>query len=165
MNSLTSAVGAVITDEAGRVRVCQPRHGLRWWGLPGGPIRPDEGPIHAACRDIFSEIGAEAELVDLVGLYQLTGGGDDMPDMLMHVFRGRLHRGEVAVNTPRIGRLAWYDQDALPGPLTACTRIALADAAQARSGVLRTVQRDAEPELPDADADDVSPAVAAAILA
>jgi 8-oxo-dGTP diphosphatase len=161
MNSLTTAVGAVITDEAGRVLLCQQRHGHRLWGLPGGPIRADEGPIHAACRDIFEEIGAEAELVDLVGLYQLTGGGDAMPDMLMHVFRGRLHGGEAAVNTPRIGRLAWFDQDCLPGPLTACTRIALADAAAGRSGVLCTVQRDAEPELPDAD--ELSPAVAAVL--
>jgi 8-oxo-dGTP diphosphatase len=162
MNLLTTAVGAVITDEAGRVLLCQQRHGHRLWGLPGGRARHDEGPIHAVIRDIFEEIGTETELIDLVGLYQLTGDGcgNDMPDALIHVFRGRLSGGEVAVNSPRIGRLAWFDPDALPGPLTACSRTALADAAAGRSGVLRKVQRDAEPELPDAE-----DAVAVAILA
>lgn len=153
MNSVTSAVGAVITDDAGRVLLCQQRHGHRLWGLPGGRIRPGESPIHAAIRDIREETGTETEMVNLVGLYQLTGDGcgDDLPDVLTHVFRGRLIAPEVAVNSPRIGRLAWFDPDALPQPLTATTRIALADAVADRSGVLRIVQRDTEPELPDAD--------------
>jgi 8-oxo-dGTP diphosphatase len=156
MNSLTSAVGAVITDDAGRVLLCQQRHGHRLWGLPGGKVRHDESPIHAAIRDIREETGSESEMVDLVGLYQLTGDGcgDDLPDVLMHVFRGKLIAPEVAVNSPRIGRLAWCEPDALPQPLTATARIALADAVAGRSGVLRTVVRDTEPEIPDAvDAD------------
>ena len=153
MNSLTSAVGAVITDDAGRVLLCQQPHGHRLWGLPGGKIRPGESPIHAAIRDIREETGCETEIVDLVGLYQLTGDscGDDVPDVLTHVFRGRLTASEVAVNSPRVGRLAWYDPAALPQPLTATTRSALADAVAGHSGVLRMVQRDREPELPDAD--------------
>lgn len=164
MNSLTSAVGAVITDDAGRVLLCQQRHGHRLWGLPGGKVRHHESPIHAAIRDIREETGTETEMLDLVGLYQLTGDGcgDDLPDVLVHVFRGRLAGGEVAVNSPRVGRLAWYDLESLPQPLTATTRIALADAAAGRSGVLREVQRDHEPEVPDAV--DVSEAVVAQSL-
>jgi 8-oxo-dGTP diphosphatase len=152
MNSLTSAVGAVITDEAGRVLLCQQRHGHRLWGLPGGKIRTDESPIHAAIRDIREETGSETEMTDLVGLYQLTGDGcgDDLPDVMTYVFRGRLAASEVAVNSPRIGRLAWYTTDSLPEPLTATTRIALADAVAGSSGVLRTVERDKEPDIPDA---------------
>jgi len=149
MNSVTSAVGAVVTDDAGRVLLCQQRHGHQRWGLPGGGIRPDESPVHAVLRDIFAEIGCEIELVDLVGLYQLSGDscGDDVPDLVTHVFRGRLSGREVAVNSPRVGRLAWCDPDALPEPLTATTRAALADAAAGHSGVLREVSRDPEPEL------------------
>jgi ADP-ribose pyrophosphatase YjhB (NUDIX family) len=166
MNSLTSAVGAVITDDAGRVLLCQQRHGHRLWGLPGGKIRHNEDPMHAAIRDIREETGSETELIDLVGLYQLTGDGcgDGLPDVIMHVFRGRLTAPEVAVNSPRVGRLAWYDPDALPQPLTATTRIALADAVAGRAGVLRKVQRDTEPEVPDAD-DSVAgiPAAAGAV--
>lgn len=153
MNLLTSAVGAVITDDAGRVLLCQQRHGHRLWGLPGGKIRHDEDPMHATIRDIREETGTETEIVDLVGLYQLTGDGcgDDLPDVLTYVFRGRLIAPEVAVNSPRVGRLAWFEPDALPQPLTATTRIALADAFAGRAGVLGSVQRDPEPEVPDAD--------------
>jgi 8-oxo-dGTP diphosphatase len=166
MNLFTTAVGAVITDEAGRVLLCQQPHGHRLWGLPGGKIRVGESPVQAAIRDIREETGTETEIVDLVGLYQLTGNGcgDDVPDMLMHVFRGRLTAHEVAVNSPRVGRLSWHDPDALPQPLTATTRIALADAIAGRSGVLRRVTRDAEPDIPDAvDAADGVPASAGAL--
>jgi len=152
MNSLTSAVGAVITDTAGRVLLCQQSQGHRLWGLPGGKTRNGESPIHAAIRDIREETGMETEIVDLVGLYQLTGDGcgDDLPDVLTHVFRGHLANADVAVNSRRVARLAWFDPAALPAPLTATTRIALADAQAGCSGVLREVLRDAEPDVPEA---------------
>ena len=38
-----------------------------------------------------------------------------------------------------------------PEPTTATTRAAVADAIAGRSGVLRNVQRDADPDVPDAD--------------
>ena len=152
MNPLTSAVGAVITDAAGRVLLCQQSQGHRLWGLPGGKIRRGESPVHAAIRDIREETGMETEIVDLVGIYQLTGDGcgEGLPDVLIHVFRGRLGAGEVAVNSPKIGRLSWHDPQSLPQPLTATTRTAIADAVAGRAGVLREVQRDAEPDVPDA---------------
>jgi 8-oxo-dGTP diphosphatase len=153
MNSLTSAVGAVITDAAGRVLLCQQSQGHRLWGLPGGKIRHHESPIHAAIRDVREETGMETEIIDLVGMYELTGNGcgEGLPDVLVHVFRGRLADAEVAVNAPgRISRLTWCDPEALPHPLTATTRTALADAMAGRSGVLRQVLRDAEPDIPDA---------------
>jgi 8-oxo-dGTP diphosphatase len=148
----TSVVAAVISDDAGRLLLCQQNGGHRLWGLPGGRIRDRESPIHAVIRDVREETGTDIEVFDLVGLYQLTGSacGDGVPDALVHVFRARLH-GEVAVNAPgRIARLSWHDLDALPQPLTATTRAALADAAAGRSGVLRSVKRDAEPEVPEA---------------
>src|SRR5205823_703043 len=87
------------------------------------------------------------------GLYELTGNGcgEGLPDVLVHVFRGRLADQEVAVNAPgRISRLTWCDPYELPQPLTATTRVALADALAGRSGVLRQVLRDTEPDVPDA---------------
>jgi len=108
MSPLTSAVAAVIEDPAGRLLLCQQSQGHRLWSLPGGKIRPDESPLHAAIRDIREEIGTDVEIVDLVGLYQLTGGQTDaeLPDVLIHVFRARLD-GEVTLNAPaRICRLS-----------------------------------------------------------
>ena len=152
MNLLTSAVAAVITDPAGRVLLCQQAQGRRWWGLPGGKVHPEESPLHAAVRDICEEVGASVTLVDLVGLYQLTSDNDDLHDVHVHVFRARLD-GEVTVNSPRICHLSWHDADDLPAPMTPVSRQALADAVAGRSGILRIVHRDAEPEIPDADAD------------
>jgi ADP-ribose pyrophosphatase YjhB (NUDIX family) len=152
MSPLTSAVAAVIEDPVGRVLLCQQSQGHRLWGLPGGTIRLGESPIHAAIREVRIATGTEIEIIDLVGLYQLTGDGcgEDLPDVLMHVFRGRL-AGEVTVNAPgRICRLAWQEPIDLPGPMTATTRTALADAQLGRSGVLRAVLRDQEPDPLDA---------------
>ena len=153
MSVLTSAVAAVVRDPAGRVLLCQQSQGHRLWGLPGGRIRHGESPVHATIRDILEETGAQIEVIDLVGLYQLTGDGcgADLPDVLIHVFRGRLEIGDVAVNSPgRICRLAWHDPDSLPEPMTATARAATADAIAGRSGIVTLVERDAEPEVPDA---------------
>lgn len=153
MNSLTSAVAAVVTDDAGRVLLCQQSQGHRRWGLPGGKIRQAESPARAAIRDIREETGMETEIIDLVGIYQLTGDtcGENLPDVLVHVFRGRIRSGEATLNAPsRICRLSWHDPGALPKPMTPTTRAAIADAVGGRSGVLREVQRDAEPQLPEA---------------
>jgi ADP-ribose pyrophosphatase YjhB (NUDIX family) len=154
MSSVTSAVGAVVTDPAGRVLLCQQSQGHRLWGLPGGRVRPGESPIRAVVRDVREETGMETEIIDLVGIYQLTGDtcGEDLPDVLVHVFRGRCAGGEATVNAPgRIRRLSWHDPADLPAPMTVTTRAAIADAVAARSGVVRVVQRDAEPDLPDAE--------------
>ncbi|GAA5196640.1 hypothetical protein GCM10023322_66040 [Rugosimonospora acidiphila] len=152
MNSVESAVAAVIQDPAGRVLLCQQSQGHRLWGLPGGTIRLGESPVHAAARDICEEIGTDVEVSDLVGLYQLTGDGcgDDLPDVVVYVFRAKIE-GEVTLNAPgRIRRLTWEDAGDLPEPTTATAAIALADAAAGRSGVLRVVQRKSEPEVSEA---------------
>ncbi|HZN19286.1 MAG TPA: NUDIX hydrolase [Micromonosporaceae bacterium] len=153
MSQLTSAVAAVVTDAAGRVLLCQQSQGHRFWGLPGGKIRSTESPIQAVIRDVREETGMEPEIVDLVGIYQLTGDGcgENLPDVLMHVFRATASAAEATVNSPgRICALAWHDPAALPQPTTATTRIAIADVVAGRSGVLRDVQRDREPEIPEA---------------
>ena len=106
--------------------------------------------MHAAIRDIREETGMEIDVVDLVGIYQLTGDGcgADLPDVLIHVFRARAEGAEATVNSPgRICRLSWQDPAALPQPMTATTRAALADAIAGRSGMLRLVQRDVDPSL------------------
>jgi 8-oxo-dGTP diphosphatase len=155
MNSLTSAVAAVVTDDAGRVLLCQQSQGHRRWGLPGGKVREAESPAHAAIRDVLEETGMDTQLVDLVGIYELTG--ESLPDVVVHVFRGQIRAGEATLNAPgRICRLSWHDADNLPHPMTPTTRVALADAMAGRSGVLRVVQRDVEPEIPDADADELA---------
>ncbi len=159
MNSVTSVVAAVIEDPAGRVLLCQQSQGRQLWGLPGGRIKPGESPVHAAIRDIREETGTEVHLVDLVGLYTLSGCAqadsseppEPLPDVMVHVFRARF-AGEATLNAPgRISRIGWYDAADLPKPLTATARWAVVDARAGRSGVLRHVTRDAEPPSDDAE--------------
>ncbi len=153
MSPLTSAVAAVIEDSVGRLLLCQQRQGHRLWGLPGGRIRLGESPIHAVTRDVLEETGLEIAVVDLVGLYHLTGDGcgEHVPDVLVHVFRARPTGGEALVNSPgRVGRLSWWDPEVFPSPMTATTTAALSDACTGRSGVVRKVTRAAEPDLPEA---------------
>jgi 8-oxo-dGTP diphosphatase len=169
MSLLTSAVAAVIRDSVGRVLLCQQSQGHRLWGLPGGRVRDGESPIHAVIRDIREETGTETAIVDLVGMYRLTGDGcgADLPDVLIHIFRGNVVVGDIAVNAPgRICRLAWHDPYDLPGPVTATARAALADTVAGLSGVLRDVQRDHEPEVLEAEGADAfaAPALSAAAL-
>lgn len=155
MDSLTSAVAAVITDPGGRILLCQQSQGHRLWGLPSGKIRHCEHPAHAVVRDIREETGLEISVVDLVGIYRLTGDNgatdDELPDVLVHIFRGQVAGGEALVNAPgRICRCGWYAPDEIPEPLTATTRQAVLDAAKGRSGVLSDVHRGVEPLLADA---------------
>jgi len=156
MSQHTAAVAVVISDEAGRVLICQQSQGHRLWGLPGGKIRSAESPIHATIRDIREETGMEIDIVDLVGLYQLTGGNSTaLPDVLVHVFRARCSKAEATVNSPgRISHLTWADPAYLPDPMTATAKIAISDAVKGRSGVVCHVQRNVEPDIPDADSAD-----------
>jgi ADP-ribose pyrophosphatase YjhB (NUDIX family) len=162
MSLLTSAVAAVIRDPAGHILLCQQSAGHRLWGLPGGNIRADESPVHAAIRDIREETGAETKIVDLVGVYQLTGGG--LPPVEVYVFRGQVADADLVNNAPgRICALRWHEPDMLPEPLTATGRAAITDALAGHSGVLREVTRSAEPEVPDAEDDSVADLVVASI--
>ncbi|WP_200209781.1 NUDIX hydrolase [Micromonospora coerulea] len=166
MNALTWAVAAVVTDDAGRVLLC--RQGpVGRWALPGGRMHRAECPQAAVVRDIRAETGWDVDLVDLLGLYQLTardagtaGRPGPLPDVLVHVFRARA-RGEGPTTAPLGGcRLTWHPPADLPVAVTPITGAALADALAGRSGVLR----DATPETWRApDPVQAGPAQAAAI--
>ncbi|MEU6075204.1 NUDIX domain-containing protein [Micromonospora sp. NPDC047074] len=145
MGAFTWAVAAVVTDDAGRVLLCRQGRGERRHALPGGRLRPAESPVHAAARHIRAETGWEVEVVDLVGIYHLTGTcgpppaghAGPLPDVLVHVFRARA-RGTGPAGDPMGGcRLSWHHPGALPEALTPTTRAALTDALADRSGVLR----------------------------
>ncbi|NYF54202.1 NUDIX hydrolase [Micromonospora purpureochromogenes] len=166
MSTLTWAVAAVLTDEAGRVLLCRRDRGGRW-ALPGGRLHRPGCPTAAVAGEVLRETGCPVEIVDLVGLYHLSGspcGGpptpDPLPDVLVHVFRARAHRD--AAETPPAGcTLSWQVPDRLPAEVTPVTRAAVADARAGRSGVLRDLRPDpatAIPTPPSRAGDPVPPA-------
>ncbi|PWR05064.1 NUDIX hydrolase [Micromonospora acroterricola] len=145
MSALTWAVAAVVTDDTGRVLLCRQGRGERRYALPGGRLRPAESPVRAALRDIRAETGWEIELVDLVGVYHLTGPAattpagraGPLPDVLVHVFRARAAEARPTADPPPGCRLSWHAPGQLPEAVTPLTRAAVTDAAAGRSGVLR----------------------------
>ncbi|MFI6068324.1 NUDIX hydrolase [Micromonospora sp. NPDC051227] len=147
MSTLTWAVAAIVTDDTGRVLLCQQGRGARRYALPGGRLRPAEGPVRAALRDIRAETGWDIELTDLVGIYQVSGPSGEaaagragpLPDVLVHVFRARAAGVRPVTDPPPGCRLSWHSPDALPEVVTPLTRAAVTDATAGRSGVLREV--------------------------
>ncbi|MFE9918905.1 NUDIX hydrolase [Micromonospora sp. NPDC005553] len=147
MSALTWAVAAVVTDDTGRVLLCQQGRGDRRRALPGGRLRPAESPVRAALRDIRAETGWDIELTGLVGIYQVSrpsgeaaaGRAGPLPDVLVHVFRARAAGVRPAADPPPGCRLSWHSPDALPEVVTPLTRAAVTDATAGRFGVLRDI--------------------------
>lgn len=139
---IVRATAAVITDQAGRLLLVQQDYGHRRWGLPGFRIEPAELPVAAVVREVRREVGLEIEVTELVGLYQLTGGDEELPDLLTYGFRCEIVGGEPVVNeSGRIAHLGWHLADAVPPPATATARAVAADVVAGRSGVVRCLHR------------------------
>jgi 8-oxo-dGTP diphosphatase len=146
MNHVTRTAAAVIGDAEGRVLLVQHTNGQRRWGLPGAHIEPTDLPTEAVVREVRRETGLETRVVDMVGLYHLTGGldGDDevLPDLLTYAFRCEVVEGEPVLNgRGRICHLGWHQPDSVPRPATITAAAAVADAAAGRSGVIRHLAR------------------------
>lgn len=150
MRDVTRAAAAVICDSEGRALLVQQSSGRRRWGLPGVHIGPRDLPMNAIVREVRRETGMEIRVVDLLGLYHLTGAlaGDDeeLPDVLTYAFRCEPVSGEPVLNgRGRICDLGWYEPVALPDAVTVTAQAALQDCDGGRSGVVRDLSRTAAP--------------------
>ena len=146
MRDVTRAAAAVICDPEGRVLLVQQSSGRRHWGLPGAHLGPRDLPVDTIVREVRRETGMEARVVDLLGLYHLTGAlaGDDeeLPDVLTYAFRCEPLSGEPVLNgRGRICDLGWYAPAALPAAVTATAQAAVQDCGAGRSGVVRDLSR------------------------
>jgi 8-oxo-dGTP diphosphatase len=157
MRDVTRAAAAVISDPEGRVLLVRQSSGRRCWGLPGAHIGPHDLPAASIVREVRRETGMEIRIVDLLGLYHLTGAlaGDDeeLPDVLTYAFRCEPISGEPVLNgRGRICDLGWYGPLALPAAVTATAQAALQDCRDGRSGVVRDLSRADAPGLAAASA-------------
>jgi 8-oxo-dGTP pyrophosphatase MutT (NUDIX family) len=59
---------AVLFDDEGRVLLCH-RRDIDAWNLPGGGVEAREAPWDAVVREVREEVGLEAAVVRLTGLY------------------------------------------------------------------------------------------------
>ena len=113
----TVTVGAVITDESGRILLLE--HRFRpgtGWGIPGGFIQPGEQPETAIRRELREEIGLEIDQLEIAFVRALERY--NQIEIILRCFpkttaqpRGR-----------EIVRAEWFVQDALPQSLSADQR-------------------------------------------
>ena len=96
--SVIPCVGAVVTDERGRLlmikRGHEPAAGL--WSIPGGRIEPGETDAEALVREMLEETGLTVEPGRLLGRVQRPGRDGTVIDI-------RDYAATVTGGTPRAG--------------------------------------------------------------
>ncbi len=94
-------VGAVITDEAGRLLLILRGHepGMGLWSIPGGRVEPGESDARAVVREAREETGLSVSCGPLLGTVVRPGLDDavlDIRDYRAFVTGGELSAGDDA---------------------------------------------------------------------
>lgn len=90
-------------------RAVPPRLGT--WDAPGGFIDPDEHPEQALRRELREELGVEAEIGPLVGIF-MDRYGDDGESTLNIYYQAVL--GGAPVPASDVSEARWFPLDGLP---------------------------------------------------
>lgn len=108
-------VGAIVTDERGRLLIIQRGHdpGAGLWSIPGGRLEPGETDAQALIREMLEETNLQVKVGVLVGRVQRQGLGGtiiDIRDYAVTVTGGTLRAGDDAadarwVTAAELGRL------------------------------------------------------------
>jgi ADP-ribose pyrophosphatase YjhB (NUDIX family) len=106
--SVIPCVGAVITDEHGRLLLIKRGHapGAGLWSLPGGRIEPGETDAEALVREMREETGLTVQAGPLIGTVRRpAAGGDvlDIRDYAATVTGGTLRAGDDAAEARWVG--------------------------------------------------------------
>jgi 8-oxo-dGTP diphosphatase len=101
--SVIPCVGAVVTDERGRLLMIQRGHdpGAGLWSIPGGRIEPGETDEQALVRELLEETNLQVKVGRLVGSVQREGPGGtviDIRDYAATVTGGTLRPGDDAAD-------------------------------------------------------------------
>jgi ADP-ribose pyrophosphatase YjhB (NUDIX family) len=130
----TIGVFASIFDQDKRALCVRQNYAERYWTTPGGRLELNETPLDGLIREVREEIGAEVEVLGLVGVY-----ANAYKDDLVLNFHARLI-GSLANWQPHdeIADLGFFPLDQLPQPITANGTWRLRDAAAGLRGVYRS---------------------------
>lgn len=105
---------AVVVEANGGIvlgrRAIEPGYGE--WCLPGGFVNHDEDPAAAAVRECREEIGAEVELLDLLGVYHVAKM--TAASIVGIAYRGRLAPDAAIGAGPEMFEVAVFRPDELP---------------------------------------------------
>jgi ADP-ribose pyrophosphatase YjhB (NUDIX family) len=129
----TIGVFASIFDQDKRALCVRQNYGERLWTTPGGRLEAHEAPLDGLIREVREEIGAEIEILGLVGLY-----ANVYKDDLVLNFSARLI-SSLGNWQPHdeIADLGFFELAQLPQPMTANGHWRLHDAAAGLRGVYR----------------------------
>jgi 8-oxo-dGTP diphosphatase len=99
--SVIPCVGAVVTDEQGRLLMIQRGHdpGAGLWSIPGGRIEPGETDAQALAREMLEETNLQVKVGRFIGGVQRPGLGGavvDIRDYAVTVTGGTLRAGDDA---------------------------------------------------------------------
>lgn len=101
--SVIPCVGAVVTDEQGRLLMIQRGHdpGAGLWSIPGGRVEPGETDPQALVREMLEETNLQVKVGRLIGRGQRPGLGGaviDIRDYAATVTGGTLRAGDDAAD-------------------------------------------------------------------
>jgi 8-oxo-dGTP diphosphatase len=101
--SVVPCVGAVVTDEQGRLLVIQRGHdpGAGLWSIPGGRIEPGETDAQALVREMLEETNLQVKVGRLIGSVHRQGLGGmviDIRDYAAMIIGGTLRAGDDAAD-------------------------------------------------------------------
>jgi 8-oxo-dGTP diphosphatase len=99
--SVTPCVGAIVTDERGRLLMIQRGHdpGAGLWSIPGGRVEPGETDEQALVRELLEETNLQVKVGKFVGSVQreVPGGAViDIRDYAATIIGGTLRPGDDA---------------------------------------------------------------------
>jgi 8-oxo-dGTP diphosphatase len=103
------AVNAVI-ERDGRVLLAR-RRDIGWWNLPGGGVEPGESITEGLQRELREEIGAEAKIVRLTGVYSKP---QKLEVVLVFLCRLPADQESALQTTEEVSELGWFAGSDLP---------------------------------------------------
>lgn len=118
---------AVIVDSAGRVLLVRHTYGELNWEIPGGGGEPGESASDTARREIREEVGVDASIDELIGIYWEPQW---RPTVGMHhyLFRASITAGAPRPTSAEISEARWCDPADLPRPISDFTVRRIRDA-------------------------------------
>lgn len=110
---LLPAVSAVIRDGEGRVLLAR-THGDERWTLIGGGMEPGEEPELAISREIREELGVDATVERIIGVYGgeelfITYPNGDRCAYVTTAYECTLARGAIDLQDEELQAVAWFE--------------------------------------------------------
>ena len=124
--SVIGCVGAVVTDEQGRLLMIKRGHepGAGLWSIPGGRIEPGETDAEALVREMLEETNLSIEPGRLLGRVQRPGLGGtvvDIRDYAATAVGGTLRPGDDAADVRWVAAIEMDSLEITEGLIEALT--------------------------------------------